>query len=711
MRTATGTSLQKWVVALAVVTVFALPFAYSAIVVPLSPSEQAWAGVALIAVAMLGSQFPSARPFIIFLSGFASVRYCYWRVSASLNFDSTADLTASLLLFGAELYGLAILFLGYFQTVQLIERTPPSLRRFPSIDVFIPTYNEPVDVVRRTLTGALAMDYPNKRVYVLDDGARPEIEAVTAELGGSYIKRDDNRHAKAGNLNHALGRTSGELIAIFDADHVPVRGFLRKLAGFFEDPKVALVQGAQHFFNPDPFERNLNLSGRVAPEQNFFYQVIQPGNDFWNSAFFCGSCAILRRSALEAIGGFRTDTVTEDAHTAMELHSRGYSSVYYRTPLAAGLATESFAAHVKQRMRWARGMAQILRTDCPLLKRGLTLAQRVNYFNAMGHFFFGIPRLILVLAPLSFLFLGVHPLKASAFEVVAYILPHIGLSTIANSMISRRYRHSFWAAVYEVSIALQTAYVTMAAMVNPKKGKFNVTDKGENKDTAVFDWRNTLFVQVLLGLTALGLTVALPARLIWFALHGTEASELDSILLNSFWALANLITLVAAVCVGIEQPQQRRAPRVARRFACIVTGAGATVEGRTVDLSESGVRIEFRGRRIAASQYRIRIWGSDGATAEFEAEQVRRRDGEAAFRFISVSLEQYRALVHLIFGADDSWVKQSYPEDRVLRSFWNLLTTPWRATRPRSPQGSVGLSETTPETAPALAYRAPEVMK
>lgn len=690
-------------VALAILTAFALPFAYSAIVVPLSPSEQAWAGVALIAIAMLGSQFRSARPFIIFLSGFASVRYCYWRVSASLNFDSAADLTASLLLFAAELYGLAILFLGYFQTVQLVERIPPPLRRFPSIDVFIPTYNEPLDVVRRTLTGALAMDYPNKRVYVLDDGARPEIEAMTLELGGSYIKRHDNRHAKAGNLNHALGQTGGELIAIFDADHVPVRGFLRKLAGFFEDPKVALVQGAQHFFNPDPFERNLNLNGRVAPEQNFFYQVIQPGNDFWNSAFFCGSCAILSRSALEAIGGFRTDTVTEDAHTAMELHSRGYASVYYRTPLAAGLATESFAAHVRQRMRWARGMAQILRTDCPLFKRGLTLPQRVNYFNAMGHFFFGVPRLILILAPLSFLFLGVHPLKAAAFEVVAYILPHIGLSTIANSMISRRYRHSFWAAVYEVSIALPTAYVTIAALVNPNKGKFHVTDKGENKDTAVFDWRNTLFIQALLGLTALALTVALPARLIWLALYGTETSELDSILLNSFWAMANLITLVAAVCVGIEQPQQRRAPRLARHFACTVTGGETTAEGRTVDLSESGVRIRFRGHPVLSSPCRIRICGGDGATGEFQAEHVRGGHGEAAFRFQNVDREQYRALVRLIFGADDSWVRQGYPEDRVLRSFWNLLTTPWRATRTRSTRQAGGLGESAPAKAPELA--------
>jgi len=169
------------------------------------------------------------------------------------------------------------------------------------VDVFIPTYNEPVDIVRRTLIGALAIDYPDKRIYVLDDGRRPEIQILTEGLGALYITRPDNRQAKAGNLNHALGLTSGELVAVFDADHVPVRSFLRSTVGFFGDPRVALVQTAQHFFNPDPYERNLKLTGRIPPEQHFFYHVIQCGNDFWNSAFFCGSCAVLRRSALEPV--------------------------------------------------------------------------------------------------------------------------------------------------------------------------------------------------------------------------------------------------------------------------------------------------------------------------------------------------------------------------------------------------------------------------
>src|SRR5215471_12383578 len=514
-------SMQRWLIGIAVLLVIGLPFLYSALVVPLSPWEQAQVSMAMIALALLAGFNRFMRPLIIFLSCFASMRYSYWRVSSTISLDTRADAVVSLVLLAAEIYGLVILFLGYFQTIEVEERIPPLPQTVRTVDIFIPTYNESVDIVRRTVIGAQTIDYPSKTVYVLDDGHRPAIQSMVESLGARYLTRPDHYHAKAGNLNHALRHTSGELIAIFDADHVPVRGFLSKTVGFFEDARIALVQTAQHFFNPDPFERNLGLTGKIPPEQHFFYHVIQPGNDFWNSAFFCGSCAVVRRSALEEIGGFKMQTVTEDAHTSMELHSQGYISVYVPIALAAGLATETYRAHVQQRMRWARGMAQILRTDCPLLKKGLTAPQRLNYFNAMLHFFFGVPRLIMILAPLSFLLFGFHPLKGDVAAVMAYILPHVGLSIIANSIISTNHRHSFYAGVYEVSIAPYTAAVTLLALVNPRLGKFNVTDKGTNLEAARFDYRTSWPTLGLLGMSALALMIAFPLRLIVYSRYGS----------------------------------------------------------------------------------------------------------------------------------------------------------------------------------------------
>jgi len=685
-------NFSHWLPGIALLVVLFLPLVYSAIVVPLSPGQQAMVSVALIAFAVFASLFSAMRPLIIFLSCFASMRYFYWRISSTLNLDSEFNALVSIVLLGAECYGLLILFLGYFQTIERFKRQSPPLTAFPSVDVFIPTYNEPTDIVRRTVIGAMEIRYPNKKVYVLDDGRRPEIQAMAEGLGARYLTRTDNRHAKAGNLNQALKQTDGELLAIFDADHVPVRGFLEKTVGFFENSDVALVQSAQHFFNPDPYERNLHLTGKVAPEQSFFYHVIQPGNDFWNAAFFCGSCAVLRRSAIEAIGGFKTQTVTEDAHTALELHSRGFQSIYLPLPLAAGLATETFAAHVKQRIRWARGMAQILRIDCPLFKRGLRLPQRLNYFNAMLHFFFGIPRLIMILAPLTFLLLGAHPIKADALAVIAYILPHIGLSTIANSLLSRSYRQSFWAGVYEVSIAPYTAGVTLLALINPKMGKFNVTDKGTQLSAARFDFQTARVSLALIALSLMGLMIAFPARLIWFSLYGIEPSELHSILINTPWALANLLTLIAAACVAYEQPQQRQAPRIERDFECLLEFGDYRIPCRTVDISENGVSVETT-QVVALPEEcdltfdRQHFEGADQAlrlrVRLIRCDWGRQEKMFAAFTYASLESTSHQTLVRLIFSDDESWSRHRYPRDKVIDSFWHLVSTFWRVTKPR----------------------------
>ena len=682
---------QRWLIGVAGLLVIGSPFLYSAIVVPLSPWDQAQVSVAMIALALLAGFSRFLRPLIIFLSCFASMRYFYWRVNSTINLDNRADAVVSFALLLAEIYGLVILFLGYFQTIEVEERVPPAPQTFPTVDIFIPTYNESVDIVRRTVIGAKTIDYWNKTVHVLDDGRRPAIQALAESLGAEYLSRPDNEHAKAGNLNYALQHTAGELIAIFDADHVPVRGFLNKTVGFFEDTRVALVQTAQHFFNPDPFERNLELTGKIPPEQHFFYHVIQPGNDFWNSAFFCGSCAVVRRSALEHIGGFKMQTVTEDAHTSMELHSRGYVSVYVPMALAAGLATETYRAHVQQRMRWARGMAQILRTDCPLFKRGLAIEQRLNYFNAMFHFFFGLPRLVMILAPLSFLLFGVHPIKADVPAVIAYILPHIGLSMIANSAISKTYRHSFCAGVYEVSIALYTAVVTLLALVNPKLGKFNVTEKGTNLDVARFDYQTSWPTLTLLGLSTLGLMIAFPMRLFMYGRHSGDPADLDSILINSAWAFANFITLVAAACVAYEKPQHRRAPRIRRSYPCTLIFEEGTIVCRSEDLSESGIRVTMDPAADVPENVQISIRSDFGVETVANAAVVwsqALKSGEMrmALSFVDIDTETHQRLVQLMFSGDESWSGQSYPKDRVWRSFWYLITTFWRISAPPAGQ-------------------------
>jgi cellulose synthase catalytic subunit (UDP-forming) len=523
-----------------------------------------------IAVAMIVTRlFPEYRLVSVMLSLALSLRYIIWRGLETLNFDhGLASAIVSLLLYGAELYTVFVLVGGYFQTTVFYDRRPQLLpkdpERLPTIDVFIPTYNEGVDIVRRTVVAALAMDYPKKKVWILDDGRRPAMKGLADEVGAGYITRSDNKHAKSGNVNNALKQTNGELIAFFDADHAPVRTFLQLTIGFFlNNGNLALVQTPHHFYNPDPFERNLYTAGRIPPEQNLFYHLVQVSNDFWNSAFFCGSCAVIRRTALEDIGGMAVETVTEDAHTAMKMQAKGWDTAYLNIPQAAGLATERFADYVGQRIRWARGMGQILRMDPPFLKRGLTWYQRVNYTFAASHFFFGLPRLIFLLAPVTYLVFGLNPLDEDVRVVMLYAAPHLILAYINASAAHGNQRHTFWPEVYETAIAPYTALVTTIALIAPKKGRFNVTPKGALVNSIIFDWR---VVWMLIVIFAFCLT-GLPAFVMRYSEYPMERATLWVAL---GWNVYNLMLLLAAMATAIERPQRRTSYRIPSSVPVVV---------------------------------------------------------------------------------------------------------------------------------------------
>ncbi|MBI4714516.1 MAG: glycosyltransferase, partial [Nitrospirae bacterium] len=234
--------------------------------------------------------------------------YISWRLTATLNWEDPAALTVSIVLFTAELYGFAALLLFFFQTGKGPYRKAPVLPTVPTVDVFVTICNESVDVLYRTLVCCRAMEYPRgaMTVCVLDDGNRSEVRELAEAMGCRYLTRPDRTFAKAGNLNHALTQTGGEIVAVFDCDHIPVRSFLMETVGFFADPKVAIVQTPHFFHNPDSFQRNLRLERELANEQDLFFRVIEPARDRYNAAFFAGSSGLFRRSALQEIGGFQT---------------------------------------------------------------------------------------------------------------------------------------------------------------------------------------------------------------------------------------------------------------------------------------------------------------------------------------------------------------------------------------------------------------------
>lgn len=615
---------------------------------------------------------------MVVLSVLVSSRYLYWRVTQTINWDVPTDTALSLLLLSAELYAWTILVLGYVQTIWPLKRKvaqlPEDTHQWPSVDIFIPSYNEPLSVVRPTVLAALAMDWPADKlnIYLLDDGRRSDFAEFAKSVNVGYMVRPDNSHAKAGNLNHALKKTKGDFITIFDCDHIPTRSFLQLSMGwFYADKDLALLQTPHHFFSPDPFEKNLTIFRNKPNEGELFYGLIQDGNDMWNASFFCGSCAVLKRGPLEEVGGIAVETVTEDAHTALKLHRLGYSSAYLNIPQAAGLATESLSAHIGQRIRWARGMAQIFRLDNPLIGRGLNLGQRICYANAMLYFLNGLPRIIFILAPLAFLLLHSYIVFAPAIMIALYALPHIVHSYLTNSKSQGRYRHSFWAEMYETVLAWYIMRPTLVALFAPEHGKFNVTAKGGQTPTSYFDWEVSKPYIILVMLCLIGFAFG-----IWRLLTG-PSDEYLTVALNLLWVSYNLIILGGAVAVAEETKQVRTSNRVnVERPISVVNATGHSFAAELVDYSDRGAGIRLPLECAVTEGEQLNLIMAEGPSLNaFSVTVVSRRGDLVGTLFTSNSHEAQMALMRATFSRADAWVgwRDDTVVDRPISSFREVI--------------------------------------
>ncbi|MGY0195102.1 UDP-forming cellulose synthase catalytic subunit [Leptothrix sp. BB-4] len=651
---------------------------------PMSPVSQFMFFVAMLLLVLLVRRIPGNLPtlLLVSLAMLASCRYGWWRITESLDFNPGWETVLGIGLLLAEVYAWLVMVLGFLQTSRPLKRpiVPIELPRdqWPTVDVYIPTYNEPLSVVGPTVLAARDMDWPadRLRIHLLDDGRRAEMKAFAEEAGVHYLTRSDNRHAKAGNLNAAMKVTDGEYIAIFDCDHMPVRGFLVNTMGWLlRDARCALVQTPHHFFSPDPFERNLDTFRRVPNEGVLFYGLVQDGNDVWNASFFCGSCAVLRRSALDEIGGIAVETVTEDAHTALKLHRRGWRTAYLNETLAAGLATESLSGHVRQRIRWARGMAQIFRIDCPLLGPGLKPMQRLCYSNAMLHFFYGLPRLVFLTAPLGYLFFEFHIIHAQVGTLLLYLLPHLVLPHIANAHIAGPHRHTFWSELYETVLAWYVAVPTTAALINPRGGNFDVTAKGGLIEQTHVDWHIARPYFALVLLNAAGLVFGL-GRLIVYPW------EWGTILLNMAWTVYNLLALGAAIGVARERRQVRRNTRVNSRLrAELMTPSGELLPCETEDYALSGVGLRGVPGELAlpaGQTLGLRLF-DEGRPQLLPVQVVSHRGDRLALKFGRLNLDQQAALIRCTFTRKDAWVNwQLAPEsDRALHGLIEIAKLGW----------------------------------
>ena len=633
----------------------------------ISPTPKNWSRILVVAI-LLG----------------LTIRYLSWRSLSTLNLVDPVNGVFSLGLFGLEFLTISSSILGLFLMLRVKNRHKEADyfsqaildKSFqPSVDILIPTYDEPEFILERTIIGCQALDYDNKKVYLLDDTNRSGVKKLAAKLGCEYITRFDNTHAKAGNLNYAIAQTNSEFIVVFDADFIPTKNFLIRTLGFFQNEQVALVQTPQTFYNIDPIARNLGLENIVTPEEEIFYRQVQPIRDGVGGVGCVGTSFIVRRKALELVGGFVTESISEDYFTGISLAAKGYSLVYLEEKLSAGLAAENISGHASQRLRWARGTFQgFFINSNPLTIPGLLPIQRLAYLETFLHWFTNVSHVGFLLMPLAYIFWDVFPIQATAAEYLYFFLPCYFVNFTVFSWLNYRSRSAFLANFYHVVFAFPLVVTIIQTLLNPFSQGFKVTPKGIKSDRYYFNWNLALPLVIFLALNIISLCLGLSD----YMNHSEVVIEQTKYLnLGLFWSGYNILMIWVALLMLIDVPKQDIYERFNLRRVVKLEIDDQTLWGISTQISEVGAKIEVNQKipvnlvgetlpvKLKIIEEKICLSGKITnlqMNGEFPCIEV---------MFEQVNLSEKRQLIELLFCRPGQWQRREAPSE--LKSLWLLL--------------------------------------
>ncbi len=653
-----------------------------------------WAVLLLLGVVLITKVSPRPQPWsrtlVVGILLVLTIRYLLWRSLTTLNLSTPLNGVFSMGLFFLELLTLAGSIIQLTLLLRVHDRRPEADHHAtnvlngtftPTVDIMIPTYNEPTFILKRTIIGCQALHYLHKRIYLLDDTRRAEVQALAEELGCEYVTRPNNSHAKAGNLNHAIAHTNGELIVVFDADFIPTKNFLTRTVGFFQDLQVALVQTPQTFYNPDPIAYNLGLEDILTPEEEVFYRQIQPFRDAAGGVICSGTSFVVRRSTLAEIGNFFTESLSEDYFTGIRLAASGYRLVYLNEKLSAGLAAESIAAQALQRVRWAQGTLQAFFIKAnPLTIRGLRPIQRLAHLEGLLHWFTSISRLGFLLIPLAYAFLGVIPIRTTTAEALYYFVPYYLVQIITTSWLNHRSRSALLADIYSLVLCFPLALTVIQTLLNPFSKGFNVTPKGATSDRFTFNWQLALPLIVLFCASALSLWMNLGV----YTMSGMAnpnvpfdiAERFKGFSLGLFWSVYNLLMLSISLLILIDAPRPSQNEWFQLRRTVRLQIGQREFWGITTVISEDGAEIVLTQKdfpdqldslpnAIELMEESLYIHASITAIdrqGEFPTLRV---------TFDALDLSQQRRLIELLFCRPGQWRSRCAPGE--VRSLWLLL--------------------------------------
>jgi len=529
-----------------------------------------------------------------------SARYVTWRITDTLPVHgSTADLVAGIAFLALEAGSILSSTISYVTLSRTTNRTPeveehlPALvasSHHPLVDVFICTYNEERAILERTMLGATGMTYPNFRVWVLDDGRRPWLRELATELGCHYLDRPDNKGAKAGNINHALQHVARledrpDFISVLDADFVPNKSFLTRSLTLFHADDVGIVQTPQHFINQDPIQTNLRAGDVWPDEQRFFFDILLPAKDAWGTAFCCGTSSVIRMSALDELGGFPSDSVTEDYLLSLRLKRIGFRTVYLNERLTMGLAPEGLREYVTQRGRWCLGFMQIIRgPDGPLkFGNGLTITDRIGLVDSFLYWSVGYMfRVACLMVPILYLVFGIQAVDASFEDGLSNFLPYYVAQVTVIVWISGGRVLPVMTDISQLLAAREILGSVFVGLFRPKGHKFAVTAKGGDRSQRIIQWNLISILASILALNVLGVLLT----------FGANSALLESSAVALFWSWYNIFMLLAAIACCIEQPRLRANERLSCVEDIVVTASSHSRITKTIDVSIDGIRFE-----------------------------------------------------------------------------------------------------------------------
>ena len=612
-----------------------------------------------------------ARRSLILLISALTLRYLYWRSTASLNLDSPLATGLSGLLLLAEgwllITGLLPLWLAWRRfpdrrlDVQERHRDWQASEWRPHVDILVPTYGEPLAVLQRSLLGCTQQSYPHTSVLVLDDAGRAEVKRLAKQLGCRYLHRPKRLHAKAGNLNAGLSRCDGELVAVFDADFIPQQRFLERSIGFLLDPDVALLQTPQSFINADPMMRNLRMESWLLPDEESFYRWIEPVRDGWGAVVCAGTAFLMRRRALDGIGGFVEGALSEDYVTGIALRAQGWKLQYLQQKLSAGLAAESMEDFVQQRQRWANGTLQSLALpQGPLRAHGLSPGQRLAYLEGVIHWLNNLPRLVLMLMPLSYGLFGIAPILLDQRAIIDLMLPLWGTVLLSIGWLNRNSRS---ALLTELTGWVLTVPLVVCLICNVlgSSVEFRVTPKHRQRPQGGWSWFLALPL-IVLSLFNLANLLGLLQQLM---LEGWD--EGGPLQLGLVWAVLNLLGTLIALRACWNPPQTDPAPWLSLDHAAEVIDSGGHCHPcRITAISESGVELAF------SSEVPPLIHGSQlhwtAAVPALPVMMMQIQERRAALAWGELSQPQRHSLIRWLFCSDGIW-----PERKPRREVLGLL--------------------------------------